>query len=338
MCLAALKDMAISQPIPQFANQIVEPIATALGSVPVYNPDPALLKCAWGDGGVGHFIQRVEPINVADTTDELAEFLQGIDFLDQSDDVVSVASDVLDDMYLMSPEEAENLVANMFDDISADHGANVVADFADDAANVATDLADDVANVAVDLADDVANVAVDLADDVANVAADTANVAADTANVAADTANVAADTANVATDTANVATGVAQGLMDKVPWTDISQQNIIGQLGEKCLRSRCIDIPQPQPVGGPVSVPFIAPVMGALSGYMKAKETGSVKAGVVKGTVVTGTSYLVSSYLAPVCLANPEPASKVFCFGFLAGFSYFGGSVGDAVADSFVEP
>ena len=151
VCLVALKDMAISQPIPQFANQIVEPIAMALGSVPVYNPDPALLKCAWGDGGVGHFIQRVEPINVADTTDELAEFLQGIDFLDQSDDVVSITSDVLDDMYLMSPEEAEDLVANMFDDIAADHGANVAADFADDATNVAADLADDVANVALTL-------------------------------------------------------------------------------------------------------------------------------------------------------------------------------------------
>ena len=146
-----------------------------------YTTDPALLKCAWGDGGVGHFIQRVEPINVADTTDELVEFLQGIDFLDQSDDVVSVASDVLDDMYLMSPEEVEDLVANIFDDIAADHGANVVADFADDAANVAADLADDVANVAADTA---------------NVAADTAKCdTADTANVAADTANVAADTA-----------------------------------------------------------------------------------------------------------------------------------------------
>ena len=55
-------------------------------------------------------------------------------------------------MYLMSPEEAENMVANMFDDIAADHGANMATDLAADTTNVAVDLAADTANAATGIA------------------------------------------------------------------------------------------------------------------------------------------------------------------------------------------
>ena len=113
------------------------------------------------------------------------------------------------------------------------------------------------------------------------------------------------------------------------------------ELGESVFGLGVIDmapkVPNPGQVGGPVSIPIIAPVAGVFSAYTKTKETGSVKAGVVKGTVVTGASYFASTVLAPACMVNPEPATKVVCFGILAGFSYFGNSVGDVVADSFVE-
>ena len=86
--------------------------------------------------------------------------------------------------------------------------------------------------------------------------------------------------------------------------TDISQQNIIGELGEKCLRSRCYDPvvapPVPGPVGGPPSVPIIAPVAGAFSGYMKAKETGSVKAELQGNS--SYWDWLLDKYIPRTCL------------------------------------
>ena len=295
LLLIAFSGTATAQPIPvpQLVRHVVEPFP--LNHVHI------------DDGGLGEFLQGIDffdqvdeisnlepfPLNHIHSDDGgLGEFLQGVDFVDEVDDVMNVAGDALEDMYLVSSEEAEDMVVNMFDDIAVDHGANVATDLADDAINAA-DLVDDVVNGA-----------------------------------------------------GAAATGVAQGLMDNIPWTDISPQNIIGELGEKCLRTKCyhpvVTPTVPLPIVPLPTVPkpltsIIAPVAGAFSGYMKTKETGSVKAGVAKGTVVTGTSYLISTYLAPICIGDPEPASKVVCFGMLAGFSYLGSSVGDAVADSFVE-
>jgi hypothetical protein len=323
--LIAFSGTATAQPIPvpQLVRQVVEPIEPYLGpvydgvngaanlilnEVPHLTLEPFPLNHVHiDDGGVGEFLQGIDffdhvdeisnlepfPLNHIHSDDGgLGEFLQGVDFVDEVDDVMNVAGDAFDDMYLLSSEEAEDMVVNMFDDIAVDHGANVAADLADDAINAA-DLVDDVVNGA-----------------------------------------------------GAAATGVAQGLMDNIPWTDISPQNIIGELGEKCLRTKCyhpvvtppVPVPVPLPTVPKPLTPIIAPLAGAFSGYMKTKETGSVKAGVAKGTVVTGTSYLISTYLAPICIGDPEPASKVVCFGMLAGFSYLGSSVGDAVADSFVEP
>ena len=329
LVLIAFSGTATAQPIPvpQLVRQVVEPIEPYIGpvydgvngaanlilnEVPHLTLEPFPLNHVHiDDGGVGEFLQGIDffdqveeisnlepfPLNHIHSDDGgLGEFLQGVDFVDEVDDVMNVAGDAFDDMYLLSSEEAEDMVVNMFDDIAVDHGANV----ADDAINAA-DLADDAINAA------------DLVDDVVNGAG-------------------------------AAATGVAQGLMDNIPWTDISPQNIIGELSAKCLRTKCYHpvvtptVPVPLPTVPKPLTPIIAPIAGAFSGYMKTKETGSVKAGVAKGTVVTGTSYLISTYLAPICIVDPEPASKVVCFGMLAGFSYLGSSVGDAVADSFVEP
>jgi len=349
LVLIAFSGTATAQPIPvpQLVRQVVEPIEPYIGpvydgvngaanlilnEVPHLTLEPFPLNHVHiDDGGVGEFLQGIDffdqveeisnlepfPLNHIHSDDGgLGEFLQGVDFVDEVDDVMNVAGDAFDDMYLLSSEEAEDMVVNMFDDIAVDHGANV----ADDAINAA-DLADDAINAA-DLADDAINAA-DLADDAIN---------------AADLVDDVVNGAGAA------ATGVAQGLMDNIPWTDISPQNIIGELSAKCLRTKCYHpvvtptVPVPLPTVPKPLTPIIAPIAGAFSGYMKTKETGSVKAGVAKGTVVTGTSYLISTYLAPICIVDPEPASKVVCFGMLAGFSYLGSSVGDAVADSFVEP
>ena len=81
---------------------------------------------------------------------------------------------------------------------------------------------------------------------------------------------------------------------------------------------------------------FIGPLFAVGSGLHKTYETGSVSAGVAKSVAVASTGYYISTFIAPVCYANPEPASKVVCFGILGATSFYAHVMSDSIADNFI--
>tara|TARA_B110000908_G_C10263425_1_gene461207 strand:- start:3207 stop:3959 length:753 start_codon:yes stop_codon:yes gene_type:complete len=139
-----------------------------------------------------------------------------------------------------------------------------------------------------------------------------------------------------------------QGLMDIVPWTEISMMNIIGDINELCTRSKCYskiittsttsvsttllsgsNLIKHLPAGITIAI-------GIVDGYTKTKETGSVGAGISSGMIKAGAGYYVSAYLIPGCFAAPDPTflTKPLCLymGYLV--SRAGNTIGDDIANS----